>query len=270
MKTTHADLRIPVNALVPFLILTFGLSWGIIALYVALPEMMTGVFGQITGNHPLFLLAIYAPSIAATIIVARRAGTEGLRGLFGRMALWRCSRAWYVFLLVAVPLLFVVGAALGGKGPSEWLPAGPISALPGAVALMAVKGAFEEPGWRGFALPLLQRRLPPFWAGLGLGLIWGVWHLPAFLMSDTVQSHWSFMPFVAGSMALSVIFTAMFNASRGSILLPMLLHFQLINPLWPDAQPYDNALFMVVAAIMVLLNREAMFNRACAVTEVVR
>lgn len=108
-----------------------------------------------------------------------------------------------------------------------------------AIGFMMILGPVEEIGWRGFALPILQRRFVPFWAGLILGVIWAVWHLPAFLLSGTPQAAWDFMPFFAGSVACSVILTAFFNDARGSLLLAMLFHFQMNNPLWPDAQPYD-------------------------------
>ena len=138
-----------------------------------------------------------------------------------------------------------------------------------ASALMAIKGPVEEFGWRGVALPLLQRKIAPVWAGLILGVIWGVWHLPAFLLSGTPQGAWSFTPFFAGSVAVSVIVTALFNSSRGSILLAALFHFQLNNPLWPDAQPYDMFAFVAAAIVVVWINRKTMFSREGAVTEVI-
>ena len=127
----------------------------------------------------------------------------------------------------------------------------------------------EEIGWRGFALPILQRRLAPFWAGLVLGVIWAVWHLPAFLLSGTPQAAWGFMPFFSGSVACSVILTPFFNDARGSILLAMLFHFQMNNPLWPDAQPYDMYCYVAAAVIIVWLNRRSLFSKAGAVTEVI-
>ena len=147
-----------------------------------------------------------------------------------------------------------------------WTGFGPTLA---AIAFMLILGPMEEFGWRGFAMPLLQRRMAPVWAGLVLGVIWGVWHLPAFFLSGTPQSEWSFMPFFVGAIAISLILTPMFNAARGSILLPALFHFQLNNPLWPDAQPYDMYLFAATAAIVVWLNRETMFSLEGVVTEVV-
>ena len=134
---------------------------------------------------------------------------------------------------------------------------------------MAIKGPIEEFGWRGLALPLLQRKFVPILAALILGVIWGFWHLPAFMLSGTPQSAWSFTPFFVGSIALSVIVTPLFNTSRGSILLPALFHFLLNNPIWPDAQPYDIYLFVVAAALVVWFNRKAMFTREGAVTRVI-
>jgi hypothetical protein len=96
-----------------------------------------------------------------------------------------------------------------------------------------------------------------------------MWHFPAFLLSGTPQSAWSFTPFFVGSVAVSVIVTQLFNASRGSILLPALFHFQLINPIWPDAQPYDTLFFVAAAIIVVWLNREAMLNMDGGVTVVI-
>jgi membrane protease YdiL (CAAX protease family) len=118
-------------------------------------------------------------------------------------------------------------------------------------------------------MPLLQRHLAPIWAAIILGLIWGAWHYPAFLLSGTPQSAWSFTPFLIGSVCLSVLVTPMFNASRGSILLAALHHFQLNNPLWPDAQPYDTIFFVVAAVAVVAFNREALFSKTAAITTVI-
>ncbi|MGD8929677.1 MAG: CPBP family intramembrane metalloprotease [Lysobacterales bacterium] len=88
-----------------------------------------------------------------------------------------------------------------------------ISALLPQIGFMAALGPMEEIGWRGYALPILQRKFVPFWAGLALGLIWAVWHLPAFMLNGTPQAAWGFMPLLAGSVASSVILTALFNAA---------------------------------------------------------
>ncbi len=119
------------------------------------------------------------------------------------------------------------------------------------------------------ALPLLQRKFAPLWAGLIIGVIWGLWHMPAFLLSGTQQSEWSFTAFFAGCIAISVIATALFNSSGGSILLSAFFHFSLMNPVFPDAQPYDTYLLLLVAVFIVLIKHKEMLTREGAIIEVI-
>lgn len=261
--------RVPLRSFIPFLLISFGLAWGILGLYIFLPEKMTSVFGQLTGNHPLFFLAVYAPAIAAFIVVARTGGLADLRGFLGRALMWRCGAAWYAFLIIGIPLIFIVGSALRGNLLTESFPFASFQALLVGLVLAAIKGPIEEFGWRGLALPLLQRKFSPIWAGLILGGIWGLWHMPAFLLSETQQSEWSFTTFFAGCLAISVIVTALFNRSHGSILLSACFHFQLMNPIFPDAQPYDTYLLIIVASLVAWWNRKGMLTTEGAVTEVI-
>lgn len=255
-------------SLTPFLAMTFAIAWGLFALMALFPHWVTATFGPLSGHHPLFVLAVYAPAIAAFVLVLRRAGVRGLARYLTRLLLWRAGASWWLLLLLGIPLIYIASAALQGTLSGALPFDSPRSAL-AAIGFMLILGPIEEFGWRGVALPLLQRRLAPFWASLALGLVWGLWHMPAFILAGTPQSAWDFSPFVLGAMAISVILTPLFNASGGSIALAMLFHFQLNNPLWPDAQPLDSAVFAGVAVIVTLLNRKTVFSRAAAVTRVI-
>ncbi len=261
--------QVPFISLAPFLLITFGLAWGIFGLFILFPKPMVAMFGEVNGQHPLFFLAVYAPAIAAFIVITYYSGWRGLRRYFSRLLRWRCSAAWYIFLIIGIPLIFFSGSALKGNLFVAPFPFSSVRSLCVALAVTAIQGPIEEFGWRGLALPLLQRKFAPIWAGLILGAIWGCWHLPAFLLSGTPQSAWSFTPFFVGSIALSVIVTALFNASGGSILLPMLFHFQCNNPIWPDAQPYDTITFVAAAIAIIWLNRTDMLKRAGAAIDVI-
>jgi hypothetical protein len=87
-------------------------------------------------------------------------------------------------------------------------------------------------------------------------------------MSGTPQNAWSFAPFALGVLSLSVIITRLFNAAQGSILMAAMFHFQMNGPAWPDAQPWENYLFALVAVGVVIVNRKAMLTRTNAVTDV--
>lgn len=257
------------RTLAPFLGLSFGLTWGLAALLILFPGPIEAIFGQLGYTNPLFILAVYAPGIAGVLLVWWHHGVRGLGRFFGRLALWRMPIAWWAFLIVGIPVLFYMGALLKGTASAPF-PFDPwIALLPALLTTLFVGPVGEEFGWRGLALPLLQRRFAPIWSSLILGVIWGLWHVPAFFLSGTPQSSWSMPAFLFGAVALTVILTPMFNAARGSLLIPVLFHFQLNGPAWPDAQPWDALTFGAAAVAVVWLNRKTMFTREGAITDVV-
>lgn len=260
---------VPSVALPLFAVLTFSITWGLVGFYILFPEQAASRFGEISGSHPVFFLATWGPAIAAFILVLAYGGLAGLRAFLSRLMRWRVSPAWVVFVLIGLPLVFVAGSLIKGGPVLAPLPpegAGPVIA---ALILMAFLGPVEEFGWRGFAQPLLQRHVAPIWAGVIIGAVWGLWHIPAFYLAGTVQSGWSFTPFFIGNIALAVLVTPLFNNARGSLLWPMLFHWQVINPFWPDAQPYDTWILVAVVIVVAWLNRETMFTRKGAVAEVI-
>jgi membrane protease YdiL (CAAX protease family) len=250
-----------------FLALTFGMSWGTIALLIFFADQVEAIFGPMGYTNPMFILAVYAPGFAGIFLVLRHYGVNGLGSFLRRLTLWRMSLAWWLVLVVGMPAVFYLGAAINGT-LDDGFPFMPWYGVLPALAIALFIGPIEEFGWRGVALPLLQRRFAPLWSGLILGVIAALWHVPAFLLSGTKQSSWSIGPFFLGVVAISVILTPMFNAARGSILIAALFHFQMNGPAWPDAQPWDMLGFAVVAAIVVLVNRKSMLTRQGAVTEV--
>ncbi|MEQ9209010.1 MAG: hypothetical protein RLN96_04080, partial [Pseudomonadales bacterium] len=46
-------------------------------------------------------------------------------------------------------------------------------------------------------------------------------------------------------------------------------HFSLMNPIFPDTQPYDTYLLIVVAVLVVWWNPAAMFTSTSSVKEVI-
>ncbi len=250
-----------------FIIATFALSWGIGMLLTVFPHQAEALFGPMGYTNPAFILIVYTPGIVAVVLVVRHYGIRGLGRFLRRLTLWRMSVTWWLLLLIGVPAVSYAGAAvLGTLG--DPFPFTSFYALLPALATTLFIGPIEELGWRGIALPLLQRRLAPLWSSLILGVVVGVWHIPSFFMSGNKQSGWALGPFFLGIVAVSVILTAMFNASRGSLLVAFVFH-ALLNGPWPDAQPWDMYLFVVVALIVVVVNRKAMLSRTGGVTALI-
>lgn len=255
------------RTLLVFFILTFGISWGILALFVLLTAQAEALLGKLGYTNPLFILAVYAPALSALGLVVHHHGLAGLGPFLRRLLLWRMPWGWWLVLIVGLPLVSYAGAAIKGTigAPFPFDPWWML--LPALLTTLAI-GPVEQIGWRGLALPLMQRRLAPGWAGLWLGVIWALWHVPAFFLSGTPQSNWSLPGFFLGCVALSLILTPMFNAARGSLLVAALFHFQVNGPAWPDAQPWDSVIFAGLAILLVVLKRDHYFDRSTGATEV--
>jgi membrane protease YdiL (CAAX protease family) len=194
-----------------FLVLAFVLSWWPWPLYVA-------------GRLPL-PIASFGPFLAAVIVLAvgRRAGA--VRALLRSMVTWRVRPvAWALALLTPLVLTgaaFGLNLALGadpGEGPS-WSSAAelPVAFL-AALLLPGFGGAWEEPGWRGYALPRLADRWGWTSAALALGVVGAVWHLPLILAG--LDSWWD-VPLLLG---VNVVIAWIFRVAGGSVLLMMALH----------------------------------------------
>lgn len=270
-KRRHASAEsdLPGTLLLPFVLITFAITWGLVGFYIVFPATAVAAFGEISGAHPIFFLATWGPALAAFILIPIHAGRAGLRRFLARLRLWRVAPVWAAFVVIGLPLVFVAGSLWKGGPVLAPLPPEGVGPMVAVLFLMLLLGPIEEFGWRGFAQPLLQRYMAPLWAGVLIGATWGLWHLPAFYLSGTVQSGWSFTPFFIGNVVLAVLVTPLFNSARGSLLWPMLFHWQLINPFWPDAQPYDTWILTAVTVVVVWMHRRAMLTRGDAVTAVI-
>jgi hypothetical protein len=125
------------------------------------------------------------------------------------------------------------------------------------LALVFISAIGEEIGWRGYAQPLLQGFLNPLRVSLVLGLIWGVWQLPLHFVNDTLQSALPVLHIILQAIALSVLFTWLYNKSGGSLPVAILFHFSismtgLIFPVWAGFIGQWSYLLLIIAGIVGL------------------
>jgi membrane protease YdiL (CAAX protease family) len=102
----------------------------------------------------------------------------------------------------------------------------PAIGLVGVLLLIVFGAVGEETGWRGYALPQLQRRFSPLTSSLILAVLWFGWHLPQFFVIATYRnsSPVQYVGFFLGLTCGAVILTWLYNRSGGSILLVALWH----------------------------------------------
>jgi membrane protease YdiL (CAAX protease family) len=252
-------LRSDRNALVAFFALTFALSWGIWGTTLA---FQAGLLDWKLPGDPLSYLAITVAAVSVTALFAERGG---VKALLGRMIIWRVGVRWYLaaLLLPGVPAVtaIAVHAALGGRHDVRALV--PLSAVvPLLLTQILLHLLTEELGWRGFALPRLRTWFGPLASGLVLGVIWGAWHIPMFLVTGTRQTY-PFAGFAILIVSISVIMTWIFDHTRGSVLIAALFHAAMntwwaaTNLLWGD----DSLFWISVAATAVTAAAVALLQR---------
>jgi uncharacterized protein len=220
--------RLNVRALVAFFVLAYALSWSwLIPMAVVHEVVRRGV------SWPTHFPALLGPTIAALAVTAWTLGRPGVRDLLARMIRWRVAVRWW---LVAVsPAVFLglglIVMAAAGKTLPNAADFGRFSGIPaigpaGVLLLLLIGALGEETGWRGYALPQLQRRFSPLASSLILAVVWFGWHLPQFFViatyrdSGPVQYVGMFLGLACGS----VVLTWLYNRSGGSILLVALWH----------------------------------------------
>lgn len=211
-----------------FFLLAYTLSW-----LLWLPGLL-----QIAALPDVAPLAVFGPSVAAFWLTFRQAGRAGLGRLL-RRAFQGFSLRWLLVILllpaVIVSLAGWLSAFWGGQPAAglwqlpDFLPH-PLLLAPYFLFTLLFQGPFgEEFGWRGFALDRLRRRWSPLAASLILGLFWGFWHLPLFLLPTGPHAeHIPFWPFTLSTVPLSILFTWLSQRTGGSLLAAILFH-QLIN-----------------------------------------
>jgi membrane protease YdiL (CAAX protease family) len=208
-------------ALASFVVLAYAVSWA-----WAFPLVAAGDVIDKGDGWPTIFPALLGPALAAFAVTAALWGRAGVRDLLTRMGCWRLPVRWWAAALS--PLAFLA-VALAVAAASSTLPSvsafGRYSGLPAigaapVVAIVVLSTFGEEAGWRGFALPFLQRRFGAFAAAILVTPIWALWHLPFFF---TVSTYRGFAPvgyvgFVFGLACGSIVLTWLYNGSEGSIL----------------------------------------------------
>jgi uncharacterized protein len=227
--------------LLAYFALAYALTW-LFWLPIALTR--NGV-GLVPLGPPITLMmgGALGPIGAGFLMTAIASGGSGVRDLLRRLVLWRVGAGWHVFAILGPIPLFWLGLVLV-SGDARTIP--DLGALLAALPFFAVvfvsqlftSGLFEEPGWRGFALPRLQQRHGPLWGTVVVGLCWGCWHLPLFLIPGVYipgagleAVGIAFAQFLVIEVAMAVIFTWLFNHTRASVLLAIMLHAGL-NSAW--------------------------------------
>lgn len=241
-----------------FYLLAFGISW-------------LGWMPAVLGSHAiapfdapsfqfLLILPAVAPALAAAVVTQQAYGRAHVEKLFQALFQWRVGVRWYLVALFAplALLLLAQGLTKGFGLPVTWpaLQGDLFSLALSAFVMSLFSNPWEEVGWRGFALPHLQKQYTAVTATFIVGVLWGLWHLPLFFWKGNPMSQHPFVPWFISTVAGAFLYTWLYNSTQGSLLLAALFHVALntfgvvVNGI---SIPALALLYVVVAIALVLV-----------------
>lgn len=250
-------------------LLVLGLTWPFMIIDVL------GSHGILPFRVPVYLWLVmgYMPTLAAVIVTGLTQGREGVRALFRKLLIARVGFKWYAFAIFGLAVTCILAILLNNQFgtsparpilPEEALAAGPIGLLLNAVLGFLIRGIVngEELAWRGAALPRLQAKYNALTSSLILSIPWILFHLPLFFTKGSTQENMSFVAYAVQLAATSILFTWLYNNTRGSVLLAYLMHAAMNT--WTEFFAIDpanlfqgwilNGVLIVIAVIAIAVS----------------
>ena len=230
-----------------YFILAYGASWLLLALLYGLLRLPAAL---------VILLQTAGPTVAALMVAGATGGRTAIGELVSRVRIWRVGVRWYALAVVGLPVACIV-VSLVVPGGVDAFRAASLGQIPVMFLVYLIVGwlsgpLFEEPGWRGFALPRMQARMGPLYATLALGVLWAAWHVPQFVIPEWADQNGgsdavTVVLFLVMVVAIAPLLTWVFNHTKGSLLLAMLTHSSINASL--SMLPTGSTPILVIGAI---------------------
>lgn len=203
-----------------------------------------------------FYVTNAGPSLVGLLMTLYLYGLPGVRRLAVQLTPWSVGRAWPILAVcLFLPLLAVILplTALDTLDVSEPRRTWRLSTyLYGAIISGGLigPGLCEELGWRGFALPHLQQRYSALVGTLIIGVAWALWHWPNFFIASIPHPYWAFAAAVPMGMVASILYTWVYNSTKGSLFATIVLHGATVAT--PNITPAGSAAVIVPLLYVII------------------
>jgi len=238
------------NQLVSYFIIAYAVTW-----ILVLPIITRTI------SENWHFLGAFGPSISAFIVLSLTEGKVGISSLKDKIIKYRVGFRW-ILVSISPIFLLLVSLPIGYFISGSWFDFrqfildklfSPVSTFLWILPLISY-GIFEEMGWRGFALPRLQKNLNALTTTFILSIFWFLWHFPMFFYRFNF-SIGMVIGFYLGLLSGSILFTFIFNSTKGSVLMTIIWHvlWNLVSTLDMIVLASIMSTIIMVTAVLILL-----------------
>lgn len=214
-----------------FFVFSFFIPW-LIWVPMALKKFGLIEWG-ISNQSPVMFLGVMTPALAAVLIVLAVRKKGDFKKLFAPLGDWKQHIIWYLVILLYPVCSWLIARGIDmllgvWHQPQPMISdsfGGNIVMLISLLVFLIFTALGEEIGWRGFALPRLQKRFNSLVSSIILGILWGVWHFPIFLANGNEGTY--VITQLITVVAYSIIITWVFNHTRGSVFIAWIFHWMM-------------------------------------------
>ena len=253
-----------------FFILSFVITWGFTFLFIYPLNFIYQMRSYDSFIGIMCVIAVgmqsFGPIFAAIITISIYNGKKGMKEFGKRLVNFKVKYYWYLCVLLLPVIVYsipIIGNIILGNLDSHSVFNVSSWGINASVIIINIiyAGIAEEPGWRGYAVPEMNKRFRPIVSGAIIGVIWAIWHLllyiyggrswktfPQFVFTVTVISCiyvWIYMK--TESIPLMVIFHVMHNLSNR-------VYINYLKPYW------GGVIYLIVLLIIIYFDRKTLLN----------
>jgi membrane protease YdiL (CAAX protease family) len=174
------------------------------------------------------MIGAFGPSIIGLVFLIKYEG-RNFKSIIKETFLIKGKWYWKLFAFLLMPAILglsyiITRFIFGIQYQLEWFEAPLMIPIVYLYILFLGGPLGEEIGWRGYALKKMLRFLTPFSASLILGLIWTVWHVPAFFIEGSAQAGISFYLYTINTLVLTMFITILMIKTKFRIASALYFH----------------------------------------------
>lgn len=220
--------------------------------------------------YPLILIGMSSPTFSALLMFALAKDKEQWKDFFARLRLGIVRPQFMILSLVFMPCMIILATAISllfGGSLAQFSPSPLADQSLSGMGLVAIAVttviccSVEELGWRGYGVPSLLARFTFFRASSLFGVLWFLWHIPAFFIQDGYfqEEILNLGPAYVATYFLTLFAVTFFInwvyvRNQCSILLPIIIHASMnLSIAFFHIEPMTRIVFMVLMALTAIV-----------------